>query len=327
MKDSYQTLAPADAALSHLADRAALLGLSPTALSGLSLKAVHDLGAGPIVVKVRQEQDGIEVFNKEVNLVMDRQRRLVALSGDLSSHLATSQDRARSQRPLAESFPLEAAGAIASAYRDLGGDPGALQLAHTRSAPPYEHFRAANTDGLRLLGEQRAKQVYFDLGDRLVGAYYLELDAFDPARGTRRSTGMVVSAEDGQVLFQANRLLSAEPFSYRAYASPESLQPESTPYCGQGIPHPTGLLDGYLPATPCAQSLLTLAHAGIGTGDPWLADDATETVGNNTDVFFHLLYDANYNYFPDGYLPENGDFRAPLSSARTFDFSTTWTMR
>ena len=47
--------------------------------------------------------------------------------------------------------------------------------------------------------------------------------------------------------------------------------------------------------------------------DPWVAADATETVGNNADAYVDLNA-------PDGYTPP-GDFRAHISAPGLFDWA------
>ena len=42
---------------------------------------MHDVNNGPLIAKYRQQMLGIEVFNKEYNVMMDREHNLVAASG------------------------------------------------------------------------------------------------------------------------------------------------------------------------------------------------------------------------------------------------------
>src|SRR5262249_7874035 len=46
--------------------------------------------------------------------------------------------------------------------------------------------------------------------------------------------------------------------------------------------------------------------------DPWLPAGATETMGNNVDAYIDIFGN-------DGYSPGQGDFRANITSANTFD--------
>jgi hypothetical protein len=61
-----------------------------------------------------------------------------------------------------------------------------------------------------------------------------------------------------------------------------------------------------------------LTSGPISTGDPWLPDDATETVGNNVDAYADLGGE-------DGYTPDpNGpDYRAQLTGPHRFQY--LWT--
>ena len=45
------------------------------------LTSLHDMGRGPIIAKFAQEFSGVEVFNRELNVLMDRDLNMVAASG------------------------------------------------------------------------------------------------------------------------------------------------------------------------------------------------------------------------------------------------------
>ena len=45
------------------------------------LTSLHDIGRGPIIAKFSQEFSGVEVFNRELNVLMDRDLNMVAASG------------------------------------------------------------------------------------------------------------------------------------------------------------------------------------------------------------------------------------------------------
>src|SRR5436190_11625470 len=58
-------------------------------VDGAYVSEVHDVGYGPIIVRYRQRIDGIEVFRNELNVVMARDNRVIALSGHLADPPAT----------------------------------------------------------------------------------------------------------------------------------------------------------------------------------------------------------------------------------------------
>src|SRR4029077_10771312 len=118
------------------------------------------------------------------------------------------------------------------------------------------------------------------------------------------------SAVDGRLLFR-NSLIAEDstPYSYRVWAHAEG---DHIPYPGPqgtvGSPNPTGTSDGF--KAPLFQpNLITLANGPISPADPWLPQDATQTVGNNADAYLDLNP-------PDGLTA--GDFRAAVAPSRTF---------
>ena len=130
--------------------------------------------------------------------------------------------------------------------------------------------------------------------------------------------GLVVSAHDGRILMWNTKTHDAEPFRYRVWAT-DDLMPEANPFCDDGLPHPTGAPDGYLPRTSCRSSLRTPPDRGAA--GPWLDDGATETRGNNVDAFLHHCADAAGNsVVGESFNASLGDFRARVTSARTFDY-------
>ena len=276
------------AARRHLATVAPVYGLSATDVSDAYVSGLQDTGRGAVVVKLRQKIGGIEVFRDEVNIIMTRDRDLMAISGYLMPPVAVPR-----------TFALSAAQAVGLAYADMFGT----------DAPPVKRLRSA--DGgydLYAAGDLppiRVKRVYFHLPDQFEPGYSLELE------GTTAAYSYVISAVDGRLLFR-NNLIAEEstPYSYRVWAHTEG---DHIPYPGPqgtvGSPNPTGTNDGF--QAPFIQpDLITLANGPISTADPWLPQDATQTVGNNVDAYL----DINP---PDGLTA--GDFRAAMGSNRTFD--------
>ena len=58
------------------------------------LTSLHDIGRGPIIAKFSQEFSGVEVFNRELNVLMDRDLNMVAVPDTLPT-----LTRARRARP------------------------------------------------------------------------------------------------------------------------------------------------------------------------------------------------------------------------------------
>src|SRR5207249_6614241 len=74
-------------------------------------------------------------------------------------------------------------------------------------------------------------------------------------------------------------------YSYRVWARTDAAHiPSPGPQGTGGSPNPSGTNDGFQPSF-IAPNLITLGNGPISTGDPWLAPNATESVGNNVDAY------------------------------------------
>ena len=146
------------AARRHLETYAPVYGLSASDVSDAYVSGLHDTGKGAVVVKLRQKIGGVEIFREEVNIIMTRDRDLMAISGYLTS-----------PGSVLRTFALSPALAVGLAYADMFGT----------SAPRVSRIRA--TDGgydLYAAGDLpsiRVKRVYFHLPDQFEPAYSLEL--------------------------------------------------------------------------------------------------------------------------------------------------------
>ncbi|HEX8537126.1 MAG TPA: M36 family metallopeptidase, partial [Cystobacter sp.] len=94
--------------------------------------------------------------------------------------------------------------------------------------------------------------------------------------------------------------------------------PLDGPAGGIATPHPTGI-PGTFPTPPfVAPSLITLSNAPFSQNDPWLADGATQTQGNNVDAYADLKS-------PDGF--GTGDYRATVTAPGVFDRSMDFSLQ
>src|SRR5262249_38384727 len=149
-----------------------------------------------------QRIDGIDVFRNELNVVMARDNRVVAVSG----HLADRPSDVRAQSVNASSLfciaPLSAADAV-----------------------------LAEIDGGTITRNDR---VWFDLGKSLEPAYFIEVE------DDEAMYGYVISATDGRLLFRRN-LTDDVAYSYRVWADAGTLRPLNGPQGFAGDPHPMGI--------------------------------------------------------------------------------------
>ncbi|TAN49413.1 MAG: hypothetical protein EPN21_12105, partial [Methylococcaceae bacterium] len=279
--------------------------LNQQGLDSARLDHVHVLGDHVAIVRFNQQVNGVDVFQRKLNVLLDAAQQAVAISGYLSPH-ADRAERAGA------AFQLNMPQAIAAAFADRHHatlPAGQLHLEKQRGAYRWYGLQEPQPEA-GTLKPVRIKPVYFELPDRLEPAYYLELNSPD---GDRRTSGYayVVSAQDGAVLYRDNltHADSAVPYTYRVWAENSALPlPYDNPYGNRLTPYPGAELAKR--AAPLPANLITLACGPISTCDPWLPLTAVQTVGNNVDAYADVTR-------PDGY--NQGDLRAALTAPFTFD--------
>lgn len=283
------------AARAHVQRFSSLYELSAGEVTQAKVAMVHDTGQGAIVVKLRQQIDGIEIFREEMNVVMDRQLRLTGIGGYLTS--AGAGAAARSE------FRLREQEAAVVAIGDMTGVAvRAVELAPAASAAPYLRFTLPSASAVRLEQPVRLKKVYFRLADGLEAGYYVEVIAHDPVTGGTDAYSYVVSARDGRLLFRHSLTAEAgSSYTYRVWASGDGV-PYDSPAGNAAHPKPSPILDGYQ-APLVSQQDVTLANHPFSMNDPWLPDGATETIGNNVDAYSDIVWPAGYTPDATGTSP------------------------
>ena len=163
---------------------------------------------------------------------------------------------------------------------------------------------------------------WFEQDQQLIPAYktYVVM----PEQGHPKMYAYILSAENAQVLRRYSVTHEAT-YGYRVYAD-ESGYPLPDVY-GMNQPHPFQRANGFFPTTAVQQKMVFVDEFAETSDDPWLGANASETAGNNVDVFFNSLlipgigYDGGFEggaYGPE-YQPQDGDFRAQLNGD-TFDY-------
>ena len=315
---------PVDAAREHLRANAGAYFLRTSEVDAAVVKHVHDTGRGAIIVKFVSRPGGIEVWGEELNVVMDRKLRLVGMSGYLSTPDSASSFTAGSSftgRPSVAAFALGHSAAVAAAYADLTGTPlGAGAFAENGVVRGDYHgvtLRAGVSTPSPLSFPGRARQVLFHRPGGLVPAYYVEVASPDPAARSLDYYSYVISARDGSVLVRTNLAAHATPFTYRVWAdSAGTHQPYISPVGNGETPAPGDApMPPYVIPAAVARNDVSLVSGPISTGDPWLADNATETVGNNVHAYTDLGGD-------DGLQPAPGpDYTANTSGPNAFQYA------
>lgn len=272
---------------------------------------VHAGTHGSGIVTFRQSAEGLDVFGARLNAALDGAANVRAITGGFSPHLKTLGDTA---------FKLDAEAAVRALLRNSGISQDGDVLKPLKARNGYQYF-SIESKTFRALQPARIKPVWFPADNRLIAAYYIELTGKRAKLEEVEGWGSIVSAEDGEVLRREN-LIHQAAHSYRVYTDSAGV-PLIDVY-GETFPHPTAAPDGWLPTAPAPMQRITLDHAGLSTGDPWLPPGAMHTVGNNADAFFNgVLADGGvWSYEGAGPVvtATDGDFRAPLSGAAAFDY-------
>lgn len=268
------------------------------------LAFTHDLNRGAIVAKYRQQVQGIEVFNKEYNVMMDREYNLVAGSG----YFANKTPAAKIIGLLANFGSVETA--IQKAISDLSKNQANVQLTKTKDSNGYQLFSADNADnGPQVIGEPRAKKVFYDVDGTIVAAYYIEVSLAEKSSLDSIDHSYVVDALNGKILFRNNLVADDHhhDFTYRVFAR-EDGYPWEGPH-GDVVP---ALVPGQDTTVVLDAPLVTLPfYSKISTPDFWLDDEATITSGNNVFAYADVIA-------PQGFT--DGDYTAEVTSDKTFDY-------
>ena len=276
-------------------------------------------GNGPAVVRFKQMVNGIEVFNRSLNVMIDRAGQLVSISGYFATDAGgTPADFSRSAQQ-----------AVVSAWTNLGGSSFLTALLGSPvSQGAYQLFQnPALTNGVQAMTRQpRVKRIYYPRVGRLEPGYYVELFGASKLGGDI-AYSLVISASNSAMLFRKNLVAEAE-YSYRTFAdSSGRFTPYDSPL-GNGVAPYTGSSPFAQPARVGVDSkLVKLDHGPIKNGDPWIkASGATTTSGNNVDAYI----DSGVGVFlpivtpvptpGDGYVAGTGDTRASNTSVDTFDY-------
>ncbi|TJY58842.1 hypothetical protein E4T66_14670 [Sinimarinibacterium sp. CAU 1509] len=266
-------------ARAQLLDEAKRLGLTPTMIDEAEVVDAQFNGNGPAVVRFRQRINGLEVYHRSLNVLLDRSYTPVAVSGYFATRYEPSVAKAAT-------FAFSAPQAIASAWTSIGGVLDASLLTRTAVNGLYELYSMPVLQGSHAFERApRIKPVYYERADgRVDPAYYVELFSRAKATGQLSAYSFIVSASDRSILHRTN-LVADAAFTYRVFADDAGInQPYDAPLGNGYTPFPGSTPDAPIARVGAEAKLVTLEHAGIVTGDPWLADEATITTGNHVDA-------------------------------------------
>ncbi len=294
------------AAREHVERFAAAYGIPRASVGAMRAEHIRRTERGDHLIRLVQEVDGVEVYKGELKVVLRPDLSLVALSG--------SPSRVTGAKPAQRVFRLTPGQAVARALADLYKvsvpDGFDSQLRPAEGADAWVDLPAVTS--VQLVEPARARKVFFRDGDRLVSAYMTEFYASRDQSTMSDAFRYLIAADDGRVL-ERRDLTAYESFTYRAYARTAGTHVPTDGPQEDYNPHPAGVPDGSDPAF--VDSILvaqeSFKNKPSGAIDPWLAVDATKTLGNNADAYADLVA-------PDGF--STGDRRATTTSLRTFDW-------
>jgi hypothetical protein len=287
-------------------------------VTSATVQSIHDTGRGPVIVKLRQQVNGIEIFREEMNVVLDRRLELVGISGYLSS---ASTPGARGK---AMSFDVDERTGALHALRDLiPVSLAATDLAPSGARGGYS-FYTPPASAVQLEEPLRLKKVYFHTQDGLTPGYYVEVIARDPVSHDIEAYAYVISAADGHILFRNSLVSNAgTPYTYRVWAAADGY-PSDSPAGNGTIPKVNPVPDGHQP--PFVAPLdITVANYPFSKNDPWLPPGAAETVGNNVDAYSDVFYPDGYGPAAAPATPAEGDFRAQATGTNAFQHAYDFT--
>ncbi len=301
----------------HLAHESKKLKLTPAMLREAEVVNAQFNGNGPAVVRFRQRVNGLEVHARYLNVLLDRSHKPIAVSG----YFATDYDAA-----LVASAPvmLSAPQAIAAAWQHLGGTLDVTKLSLRRTQGEYAWYAAPVLSGSHVFErDPRSRLVYFARAGRLEPAYYIELFAQARANGNLLAYALLVLAETGEILKRKN-LKQHAAYEYRSFADTSApWAPYDSPRGNTYAPFPGSSPDEELPRLSAASHIVSLEAGPISTGDPWLPEGATQTIGNNVeaciDNFDPVLSDT-ISHPLNLCTPEAGDEYGQTNGPNRFDY-------
>jgi hypothetical protein len=296
-RQAARGMTPDEAARDHLAALKPLW-LSHQRASDLETHSTQRLRNGASVVRMRQQIDHIDIHQGELRVMVHDNGSLAAVSGTMRPSGGRTAFRSTASAALDRALdvlygrtrarPAITEGNEVAGYREL-----------TVAETPEFHVTAA-----------RAKRELMPDGDQTFPIWSLEI--FSEKPGFDDSVDAVarrflIADNDSRVVRDVN-LIASDAFVYRAFADTTGVRIPLDGPLQSFTPHPTGTPDGSLPGF--GPYNLVVMDSFNGPRDPWLANDATTTTGNNVDAFADIAP-------PFGFSP--GDIRPDVRAGRTLN--------
>lgn len=272
-------------ARAYLHEFASRLNVDHTSVDEAEPAFVHDDDKGAVIVRFQQRVNGLEVMNRQLNVVMNQDLELIAISGYFADA------RVAAHRNFSDDFRAGPTAAMDTAFGDLGlpiASYGLYDSNHSRAG--FAQFAPASgvsTAAVGLTAPVGVKQVLFPVGEELLPGYLLIVQAGQAGSRNGLAYAYVVSADGSRLLFRQN-MVAQDSYTYRVFADDGTLHPDDSPFGNELIPHPTGNPDDTLEKHFGEGTLVTVGTGSQGIEDAWLPMpdvgipvDNTITQGNN----------------------------------------------
>ncbi len=255
-------------------------------------------------MKLAQQVDGIVVDQGELRVLLHPDGSLAAISGTLLP--ATTRPNFVSSPPGALGHALD---------QQYGTSRPQLAITDAGETGGWQALEVASTPALQVTSA-RARRTLAQVDDHLTEAWEVELEGdagpdplSDPSIPTFSAHSYLVADAGGKILRDVD-LVQHDAYVYRAYMETTGNRRPLDGALQSFAPHPTGVPDGSAPSLIPAN--LVVMEAFNGPGDPWLANNATTTSGNNAEAFADL--DANRVF-------GSGDVRPVVKSGRVLNYT------
>ena len=272
----------------------------------LRSSGTQPLRNGASVVRLGQHIDGIPLSSGELRVLVHADGSLAAVSGTLLP--STKKPR----------FVSSAAQALERALdRQFGASRPQLAISDAGERGGWQHATSrldARAPGVQRPRAPRARErqwpAHRGVGGRGRGRLEPGSRWAIPSMPTSSARRYLVADIDGQIVRDVD-LIQSDAFVYRAYVESTGVRRPLDGPLQSFAPHPTGVPDGSAPEL--IPSNLVVMEAFNGPIDPWLANNATTTTGNNAEAFADL--DGNSCSAPATSAPRSG--RAASSTTPT----------
>ncbi|HZJ67487.1 MAG TPA: M36 family metallopeptidase [Kofleriaceae bacterium] len=256
--------------------------------------STQQLRNGATLVKLDQMVDGVIVNQGELRVLMHTDGALAAVSGTLL---------AATVKPSFVSTPSQALDRALD--KQFGATRPQLAITEAGTSGSWQKLDVAPTTDL-VIENARARRELARIGDKLTEVWAVEVEGTavaDPAGDpdiTAFSSHRYLVKDLGGAILRDDDLVQSDAFVYRVYADNTGIRRPFDSALASFAPHPTGIPDGSAPGLVPAN--LVVMEGFNGNLDPWLATNATTTLGNNAEAFADM--DGTNNSSPSDVRPE-----------------------